>query len=175
LAGISILRFINDLLDDSLSKKLLGDLERRLGNIEAARQHYDNAIELYKKEQDQLGLANVYQSLGDMLLANKKNEEAQRYYRDALSLYRSEMEPMGTAYTLAKLIRCHHHLCRNSQDDLIALVREALSQAAASGIDSVKHYVWGALYEICDKDVGKLAAFLERIGEEIGNKDKKYK
>ncbi|MCL4860288.1 MAG: tetratricopeptide repeat protein, partial [Caldilineaceae bacterium] len=39
--------------------KSLGDLERRLGNLAQARQHYDDALPLYEAEQDRLGKANT--------------------------------------------------------------------------------------------------------------------
>lgn len=38
----------------------LGDLESRLGNIDAVRQHYDAALPLYKREQDPVGKMNVF-------------------------------------------------------------------------------------------------------------------
>ncbi len=81
----------------------LGDLERRLGNIDEARKHYDAALPLYRHEQDRLGEANVYLSLGDMFIGQKKWEEAKTCYEKALLLYTLERVPLGLANTLIDL------------------------------------------------------------------------
>ena len=39
--------------------KSLGDLERRLGNVDAARRHYDAALDLYRAEQEPGGIINT--------------------------------------------------------------------------------------------------------------------
>ncbi|WP_157068082.1 tetratricopeptide repeat protein, partial [Desulfosarcina cetonica] len=80
LAGQAVLGRVNQLIGDALSKKLLGDLERRLGNVDQARGHYDHAIELYQKEQDQLGLANALQALGDLESRLGNVDQARGHY-----------------------------------------------------------------------------------------------
>ena len=156
LAGQAVLSSFNKLLGDALSSERLGDLESRLGNVDLARGHYDKAIELYNKEQDQLGLANAYQSLGDLLLSIKHLEEALSYYQDAVSLYRTEQDPMGQAYTLAEIIRCLYRLGGLGSDELRKLALDALEQADKSGIESVTNYVVGALFEACENSKDKL-------------------
>ena len=124
---------------------------------------YDQAIELCQKEQSKLGLANAYKSLGDLLLSAKRTEEALPLYQDAISLYQSEQEPMGLAYTLSELIRCNHQLGALGSDEVRKLAVEALNQAERSGVESVTHYVLGALHEFFDKDEKKLKDFLKSI------------
>ena len=55
---------------------LLGYLLSRTGNLEEALQAYDEAEGLFKKEHNDLGLANVLQSRGDLLRRTGKQEEA---------------------------------------------------------------------------------------------------
>ncbi|MFQ5855148.1 MAG: tetratricopeptide repeat protein, partial [Anaerolineae bacterium] len=78
-----------------------GDLESRLGNIDAARQHYDAALPLYEAEQARLGKANTLQSLGDLESRLGNIDAARQHYEDALKLYRLEREPGGIINTFA--------------------------------------------------------------------------
>ena len=147
LAGQVLLKRAGQLLGGALSEHLLGDLESRLGNVDQARGHYDNAIELYKKEQAMLGLANAYQSFGDLWFSSNKIEKALRLYQEAITLYRAEQDPMGLAYTLSGLIRCYHHLGSLTSDELKNITIEALGRAEQSGVESVTQYVFRALYD----------------------------
>ena len=75
----------------------LGDLERRLGNIDEARTHYDAALPLYRTERDRLGEANVLKSLGDLENRLGNIDEARTHYDAALPLYRTERDRLGEA------------------------------------------------------------------------------
>ncbi|RCV63028.1 Tetratricopeptide (TPR) repeat [Methanophagales archaeon] len=79
------------------SSKYLGDLESRLGKVDEAQGHYKDAIELYRKERDNLGLANAIKSLGDLESRLGKVDEAQGHYKDAIELYRKERANLGLA------------------------------------------------------------------------------
>ncbi|RLT42254.1 MAG: tetratricopeptide repeat protein, partial [Chloroflexi bacterium] len=68
----------------------LGDLESRLGNIEAARGHYDAALPLFAAEQARLGTANTLQSLGDLESRLGNIEAARGHYDAALPLFAAE-------------------------------------------------------------------------------------
>jgi hypothetical protein len=81
----------------------LGDLERRLGNIAAARGHYDAALPLYDAEQDRLGKANVLQSLGDLERRLGNIAAARGHYDAALPLYDAEQDRLGKANVLQSL------------------------------------------------------------------------
>ena len=65
----------------------LGDLERRLGNVDVARRHYDAALPLYEAEQARLGKANTLTSLGDLESRLGNLDAARRHYDAALQLY----------------------------------------------------------------------------------------
>ncbi len=81
----------------------LGDLERRLGNIDQARAHYDAALPLYQAERSKYGETGVYMSLGDIFIAQREWAQAQTYYEQALALFVIERDPLGQANTLIDL------------------------------------------------------------------------
>lgn len=114
-----------------------------------------------KNEENDLGRANTLQALGDVCLKKTDFEQALGFYEEALPLYRSEQEPMGWAYTLAEIIRCCHGL--KTLDRLADLTKEALTQAKASGVESVTDYVLEALLEACDRDEEKWEALSKRL------------
>ena len=80
---------------------LLGDLLNRTGNVEGALQSYDEAERLFKKERNNLGLANVLQSRGDLLRRTGKQGEALQSYDEAQRLYRRENDNLGFANVLS--------------------------------------------------------------------------
>ena len=164
LAGRTALNRTKEVLDDALSSNLLGDLESRLGNVDQARKHYDEAIRLYQKERDELGLANVYQSQGDMLLADSRVENALCYYLKALPIYQLEKDPVGHSYTVSEIIRCNYLLGDLDTHNLNKLAITALTQAEKSGVESVKKYVFQALKEACDDDVSRLKELVKSLG-----------
>jgi len=92
-----------DRLGKANTLKSLGDLERRLGNVEQARAHYDAALPLYEAEQDRLGKANTLKSLGDLESRLGNVEQARAHYDAALPLYEAEQDRLGKANTLKSL------------------------------------------------------------------------
>ena len=76
-------------------------------------QAYDEAERLFKKEHDDLGLANVLQSRGDLLRNNKDISGAKVCYEKALKLYKQEQVLEYVGYMLWDLIVC----CAQLDDD----------------------------------------------------------
>lgn len=126
--------------------------------LDQARTLYEQSIEHYTNEQDQLGLANVYQSQGDLFLLIQYLRSAQTVYQKALLLYQSERARIGTTYTLAESIRTDYRL--GHSDKLKTRFMLALTEARKSGIQSVVEYVMGAAFEAMDKDKERLRAAL---------------
>jgi len=85
------------------SSHYLGYLERRLGNLDKARKLFEQAVELYKAEQSNLGLANTIQSLGDLEGRLGNLEEARKLYEQAVELYKAEQSNLGLANTIRSL------------------------------------------------------------------------
>ncbi|HHB11792.1 MAG TPA: tetratricopeptide repeat protein, partial [Chromatiales bacterium] len=120
-----------DRLGKANTLKSLGDLESRLGNIEAARAHYDAALPLYEAEQDRLGKANTLQSLGDLERRLGNIEAARAHYDAALNFYRKEQEPGGIINTLVSQARLE--AAQQNLDKAIALYEAAFAVADGSG------------------------------------------
>ncbi len=126
----------------------LGQLESRIGNVERARNLFDQAVELFRKEQDDLGRANALQGMGDLLFEEKRFVEALDVYRQALDLYQREQEPMGMAYTAANILRCLHASGNGQADEMRQLAEHSMTMALASGTPSVVGYVISCLVEV---------------------------
>ncbi|GAB4491175.1 MAG: hypothetical protein OHK0019_10980 [Saprospiraceae bacterium] len=108
--GKEILETIQPVLAQSSNQRsnanalqALGDLESRLGNVEGARQLYDEAISLFKKEQDDLGRANALKALGDLERRLGNVEGARQLYDEAISLFKKEQSDLGRANALQSL------------------------------------------------------------------------
>jgi tetratricopeptide (TPR) repeat protein len=61
---------------------------------------YDEAISLYKKEQDDLGRANALKALGDLESRLGNVERARSLYDEAISLFKKEQSDLGRANAL---------------------------------------------------------------------------
>ncbi len=81
----------------------LGNLERRLSNLDQARTHYDAALSLYRDERAHLGEANALMFLGDLERYLSNLDQASAHYDAALPLYRAERSRLGEAHTLVSL------------------------------------------------------------------------
>jgi len=90
-------------LQAAQSAEFLGDLESRLGKLDEAETHYKEAIELFRREQDNLGLANTCRSMGDLESRLGKPDEAETHYKEAMELYRQERSNLGLANAIQSL------------------------------------------------------------------------
>ncbi|MEQ1747521.1 MAG: toll/interleukin-1 receptor domain-containing protein, partial [Saprospiraceae bacterium] len=110
----------------------LGDLERRLGNVERARSLYDEAIGLFKKEQDDLGRANALKALGDLESRLGNVERARSLYDEAIGLFKKEQSDLGRANALKALGDLERRLgnverARSLYDEAIGLFKKEQS------------------------------------------------
>jgi tetratricopeptide (TPR) repeat protein len=83
--------------------RVLGEVERRLHNSTAAREHYEEAVAHYRSGDDILALAHTIRHLGDVHHDAGRSELAEPCYREALELYRSQ--PHSPALDVANAIR----------------------------------------------------------------------
>jgi tetratricopeptide (TPR) repeat protein len=74
------------------SMKRLGGIERDLGMIPAALQHYREAANLCRTLDDPLNLAHTIRHIGDILRGSGQLEAALPYYLEALEIYRNHPE-----------------------------------------------------------------------------------
>jgi len=82
--------------------------------MEAALEHYRQALDLYRAVGDRLGEANVLKAMGDVLQFRKDMEAALEHYRQALGLYRAVGAKVGEAITLRR--KGHSELSCNQID-----------------------------------------------------------
>ena len=87
----------------------MGDLESRLGDIDAAQKHYADAEQLYRAERDNLGLANVLQSMGDLKSQLGDIDAAITQYSIACGLYERVQAPIGRVYCMSDLCLAYAH------------------------------------------------------------------
>jgi tetratricopeptide (TPR) repeat protein len=73
----------------------MGDLANRLGQVDEATTHYENALKLFRAERSQLGEANTLKSMGDLANRLGQVDEATTHYENALKLYESEQDITG--------------------------------------------------------------------------------
>jgi len=123
------LLLIQRLLKDGLSKERLGQLASRLGEVNEARRHYDEAIVLFKQEQNRLGQANTLLSLGDLLRRLGKISKARHHYDEAMALFKQEQDRLGQANTLQSLGELAKRLgkvdeARGHYDEAMALFKQ---------------------------------------------------
>ena len=123
----------------------LGDLESRLGNVDGARQRYEEALKLYESEQSNLGRANTLKSLGDLESRLGNVDGARQRYEDALKLFESEREPQGIALTSLGLAVIRH-VSGESPAARVAAER-ARTAARATNNPAVVEHVEGVLGE----------------------------
>ena len=84
----------------AIAYEYTGDLLCRLGDLDKALSAYDEAEKLYRKQQDDLGLANTIQSRGDLLRWLGEVEKALSAYDEAEKLFRKEQNDLGLANTI---------------------------------------------------------------------------
>ncbi|MEM1322834.1 MAG: tetratricopeptide repeat protein [Bacteroidota bacterium] len=88
----------------------LGDLEFHLGDNEAARRLWMEAIELYNKIDSKRGLVNCQDSLGDLELLLGNNEAARQLWTSALQLNEQLGYDLGRANSQMNLGRLEFRL-----------------------------------------------------------------
>ncbi len=76
--------------ESSLAEALCGlaDVERVIGNCDAARQHYSGAANLYRRVGPEDRLAEALRMEGELLLCAGKPEESEPLYFEAETIYR---------------------------------------------------------------------------------------
>lgn len=93
LAAIELLRENNDGEQLGQALRALGELERKLGDSESARGHYEEAVTLCRQYGDRLRLAHTVRYLGDVYHNVGRTDLAGPCYKEALALYYGHADP----------------------------------------------------------------------------------
>lgn len=114
----------------------LGQIERDLGNGDAALQHYEEAVAIYRPGSDFLKLAHTIRHVADILQDERRLEQAEPLYREALALYLSNKQtpPLDLANAIRGLALLTTSTGRAAEAK--ALWEEARSLYAALGVDA---------------------------------------
>ncbi|MGA9669243.1 MAG: tetratricopeptide repeat protein [Terracidiphilus sp.] len=114
----------------------LGQIERDLGQLDAAVKLYAEAVELYRTVDRPLALAHTVRHLADILRHQVQLDLAAPHYREALAIYRSHEEtpPLDLANALRG-----YALLKSSEgeaEEATRLWREASGLYAAAGVEA---------------------------------------
>jgi predicted ATPase/DNA-binding SARP family transcriptional activator/Tfp pilus assembly protein PilF len=88
---------------DANSQKFFGLIERDLGNLEVAKNHFERAISLHEEYGNVNQIAMCNNDLGLVLMYQNQFEAAKVCFTKALELKRSLNDPIGAAYSLGHL------------------------------------------------------------------------
>lgn len=83
----------------------LGEVERRVPDVEAARRHYEEAVLILRGLDEPLRLAHAVRHLGDLHRGAGRGELAEGCYDEALAIYRHDRRtpPLDLANALRGL------------------------------------------------------------------------
>ncbi len=116
-------------LDYAETALSLGRALAYLARLSEARTLFDEAIELYRKEQDDLGRAYALLYLGELERRLGQLERARNLLDEAIELYRKVQDDLGRAHALRNLGELESRLgqlarARNLLDEAIELYRK---------------------------------------------------
>ncbi|MFH0777034.1 MAG: sigma 54-interacting transcriptional regulator, partial [Candidatus Eisenbacteria bacterium] len=109
----------------------LGKSYLRLGQPQAAREHFEDALAVYKRLKDKTGIAVAHNNLGLLHKNRCEWQLASDHLKRALELDREIGNYGKTAYRLLNLGLVHYRTCRWQRAK--SLLEEALSVAVAIG------------------------------------------
>ena len=103
VVAVDVFRKDDNRTDLARALAALGQIERDLHNLDAARQHYEEAISIYRAEGNLPKLAHAVRHLGDVHRHAGRREAAESCYVEALNFYRNDQRT--GALELANAIR----------------------------------------------------------------------
>ncbi|HJV03457.1 MAG TPA: alpha/beta fold hydrolase [Burkholderiaceae bacterium] len=102
----------------------VGSLELRLGNVDSARAHLEQALTLFTESGDRVEQANVLGDLGDTIRRGGNFTGAQILFEQALTLYEETGEQLGVANSLFRLGRTKY--MQRKDDAALGFLQRAL-------------------------------------------------
>jgi tetratricopeptide (TPR) repeat protein len=126
----------------ALIERSRGDEVRYRLWVEEARSMYEQALELFLVEGDNLGFANTHLSLGETYFDQQDWATANEHYLEARDRYVTVGTPMGLAQTYARLAQVAH-----ARGDTVLrdnYLRDATAAAVASEVSAIKELVENA-------------------------------
>jgi non-specific serine/threonine protein kinase len=109
-----------------------GNLAWRMGELDRARELYEDALSVLSRVGTDLQIGSVYLNLGNIAFGRGQNDEAERFYETSLGYYRRANSTVWIAGCLTNLSVIA--LAREDVDRLEAMESEALRIYEAAGI-----------------------------------------
>ena len=112
----------------------IGKVDRDLGDLDSARQHYLRAVEVFRTLDQPLRLAHTIRHVGDIHYDLADHEDAVPHYEEALSIYRkrSDTPVLDLANTVAGYARLQY--VRGDRMACSHLWHEARALYASAGV-----------------------------------------
>jgi tetratricopeptide (TPR) repeat protein len=102
---------------------------------------------LYREEQDNLGLANVLSSMGDLERKQRNYQVSIKHYENAYHFYDVIKEPMGKSYLLGEL--CRIYALAERTDDALQTLQQTMDVFDQMP-ENVRSYVAGCIKEAAE-------------------------
>ncbi|HEY5565522.1 MAG TPA: tetratricopeptide repeat protein [Rhodothermia bacterium] len=136
---------------------MIGDSYRATGDAERAREHYQNAYEVFIELGDPEGVGRALNGIGNVFRMTARLDAATEYFSRALQLFQEENEKMGILRSLSDLaLVCQ---ARGEYDEALRLFGESLE---------IRRERAGPLVvATCLIDLGKLFLAMERPDDAI--------
>lgn len=83
----------------------MGELQRLIGDAEAASEWYERAYQIFDKEQDHVGRSYYFRGMGDLALGKQNYESARDHFSTSVDLATSANHTWMICYALSKLAR----------------------------------------------------------------------
>ncbi len=124
---------------EALSLMLVAYTDKSRGAVDAALSAMQQAMEIYKKSENSLGVANVVSQLGLLHYEQKNFGEAERLYRDALDEFRKRGDAEGEANLLCNLGTLYYQTEQLSEakkyyQDALEILRKLNHPAGIAGL-----------------------------------------
>jgi len=127
----------------ALAHRGLGNVSVRFGSHQDARQHYGQALDLYRQLGDQVGEGRAHICLGLLSMEQGEYRESLAHSEAALALYRSVGFQPGQARVLNNIGWCYAQL--GDYQQALAHCRQAIALAEETGDQHGQAITWDSL------------------------------
>lgn len=135
-----------DLSKIGISKKALAVAYNAMENYDNAEEYYNESVELFKKNNDSLHLANALTDLGILYITLDQLDLARKHTNEAARIFDIKKSPLGSAHCLGNRGMIYAKQGRNN-------LAEANMNEAIKILDTLQDYHSIALYLIYMSDI----------------------
>jgi tetratricopeptide (TPR) repeat protein len=141
--GLRAARRLGNPVAEALAHRLRAVCITRLGLHDAAKDHLQQALDLYARAGDESGQAHAHVILGFVLLSQGEPRQALHHSRHALALFRATGDQHGEARMLNNVGWCHAQLGEHAQ--AVHHCEQALAVFQRIGAQLGEAHTWDSL------------------------------